>query len=92
MGNGEVELSHPKRRRFSASYKLGVLVEVDTLAYETDWGMHGGALLRGRNLFGGGESGSLEPVADKIQKRMEGHVAWSFSVWEDGESILFNVA
>lgn len=29
MGSGEVELSRPKRRRFSASYKLKVLAEVD---------------------------------------------------------------
>lgn len=29
LGNGEVELSRPKRRRFSASYKLKVLAEVD---------------------------------------------------------------
>jgi len=29
LGSGEVELSRPKRRRFSASYKLKVLEEVD---------------------------------------------------------------
>jgi transposase-like protein len=29
LGSGEVELSRPKRRRFSASYKLKVLAEVD---------------------------------------------------------------
>lgn len=49
-----------------------------TLAYESDWGPHGGVLMRGRNLFGGGESGSLEAAADKLQKRLEGHVAWNF--------------
>ncbi|WP_243293908.1 patatin-like phospholipase family protein [Geothrix mesophila] len=49
-----------------------------TLAYESDWGPHGGVLMRGRNLFGGGESGSIEAVADNLQKRLEGHVAWSF--------------
>jgi len=48
-----------------------------TLAYESDWGPHGGVLMRGRNLFGGGESGSLEAAADNLQKRLEGHVAWS---------------
>ena len=29
LGNGEVELTHPKRRRFSAGYKLKILAEVD---------------------------------------------------------------
>jgi transposase-like protein len=29
LGSGEVELSRPRRRRFSASYKLKVLAEVD---------------------------------------------------------------
>ena len=29
LGSGEVELSRPKRRRFSAGYKLKVLEEVD---------------------------------------------------------------
>lgn len=30
LGSGEVELSHPERRRFSASYKLRILAEVDS--------------------------------------------------------------
>ncbi len=29
LGNGEVELSRPKRRRFSAGYKLKILAEVE---------------------------------------------------------------
>ncbi|MGH7869464.1 MAG: transposase [Candidatus Dormibacteraceae bacterium] len=29
LGNGEVPLSRPKRRRFSAGYKLRILAEVD---------------------------------------------------------------
>ena len=29
LGSGEVELSRPSRRRFSASYKLKILAEVD---------------------------------------------------------------
>jgi len=48
-----------------------------TLAYESEWGPHAGVLMRGRNLFGGGESGSLEVAADNLQKRLDGHVAWN---------------
>jgi predicted acylesterase/phospholipase RssA len=48
-----------------------------TLAYESDWGLHGGLVLQGRNLFGTGVGGSLEAEADSLQKRLGAHVAWT---------------
>ena len=32
LGNGEVDLTHPKRRRFSVAYKLRTLTEADASA------------------------------------------------------------
>ena len=52
-----------------------------TLAYETDWGVHGGVLLRGRNLFGSGLGGSLEASADSLQKHLDGHLGWSLNAF-----------
>lgn len=48
-----------------------------TLAYESDWGLHGGLILQGRNLFGTGVGGSLEAEADSLQKRLGAHGAWT---------------
>ncbi|WLT32031.1 patatin-like phospholipase family protein [Geothrix sp. PMB-07] len=50
-----------------------------TLAYESDWGIHGGVLVRGRNLFGTGVGGSIEAAADSLQKHLDGHVGWSLN-------------
>jgi transposase len=47
LGSGEVELSHPKRRRFSASYKLEILAEVDACSLSGQVG----ALLRREGLY-----------------------------------------
>lgn len=52
-----------------------------TLAYETDWGIHGGVLVRGRNLFGSGLGGSLEASADNLQKHLDGHLGWSLNAF-----------
>lgn len=48
-----------------------------TVAYESDWGLHGGLVLQGRNLFGSGVGGSLEAEADSLQKRLGVRVAWT---------------
>jgi len=50
-----------------------------TLAYESDWGLHGGVLVKGRNLFGTGIGGSLEAAGDTLQKHLDGHVAWNLT-------------
>lgn len=50
-----------------------------TLAYESDWGLHGGVLVRGRNLFDTGVGGSIEAVADSLQKHLDSHVGWSLN-------------
>ena len=47
LGSGEVELSRPKRRRFSASYKLKVLAEVDACSLSGQIS----ALLRREGLY-----------------------------------------
>lgn len=48
-----------------------------TLAYESDWGLHGGLMVRGRNLFGTGFGGSLEAEGDNLQKHLGARVAWT---------------
>ncbi len=69
LGNGEVELSRPKRRRFSASYKLKVLAEVDVCSVPGQIA----ALLRREGLYSShlsswrqqrelGALGALNPV------------------------------
>jgi transposase-like protein len=47
LGSGEVELSHPSRRRFSAGYKLKILEEVDACSLSGQIG----ALLRREGLY-----------------------------------------
>ena len=48
-----------------------------TLAYESDWGLHGGLVVQGRNLFGTGVGGALEAESDNLQKRLGARVAWT---------------
>lgn len=48
-----------------------------TVAYESDWGLHGGLLLQGRNLFGSGLGGTLEAEGDSLQKHLGARVAWT---------------
>jgi len=50
-----------------------------TLAYESDWGLHGGILVRGRNLFGTGFGGTVEAAGDSLQKYLDGHLAWNLT-------------
>ena len=47
LGNGEVELSRPKRRQFSAGYKLRILAEVDACSVSGQIA----ALLRREGLY-----------------------------------------
>lgn len=69
LGNGEVALSHPKRRRFGAGYKLKVLAEVDACSVPGQVA----ALLRREGLYSShlsnwrqqretGALGALNPV------------------------------
>lgn len=69
LGNGEVELSRPKRRRFSAGYKLKVLAEIDACSVPGQIA----ALLRREGLYSShlsswrqqrelGALGALNPV------------------------------
>ena len=69
LGNGEVELSRPKRRRFSAGYKLKILAEVDACSISGQIA----ALLRREGLYSShltswrqqrelGALGALNPV------------------------------
>lgn len=69
LGNGEVELSHPKRRQFSAGYKLKVLAEVEACSLPGQIA----ALLRREGLYSShltcwrrqresGALGALSPV------------------------------
>lgn len=69
LGNGEVELNHPKRRRFSAGYKLKTLAEVDACSVPGQIA----ALLRREGLYSShlsswrqqreiGALGALNPV------------------------------
>ena len=69
LGNGEVELSRPKRRRFSAGYKLKILAEVDAFSVSGQIA----ALLRREGLYSShltswrqqrelGALGALNPV------------------------------
>ena len=47
LGNGEVDLTHPKRRRFSVAYKLRTLTEADASAIPRQIA----ALLRREGLY-----------------------------------------
>lgn len=68
LGNGEVELSHPKRRGFSASYKLKVLAEVDAcslpgqIAHCWREGLYSSHLANWRQQREIGALGALNPV------------------------------
>jgi hypothetical protein len=52
-----------------------------SLAYESDWGLHAGLQLQGRNLFGTGLRGSLEASADNLQKHLDGHLGWDLAAF-----------
>lgn len=69
LGNGEVELSHPVRRRFSASYKLRILAEVDACsapgqiaALLRREGLYSSHLSNWRQQRENGALGALNPV------------------------------
>ncbi len=48
-----------------------------TLAYESDWGIHGGLEVQGRNLFDSGLGGSLQVEGDSLQKQLRMQVGWT---------------
>ena len=48
-----------------------------TLAYESDWGLHGGLRLQARDLFGLGLGGAVEAEGDALQKQLGVHLGWT---------------
>ena len=85
LGNGEVDLTRPKRRRFSVDYKLRILAEVDASTLPGQIG----ALLRREGLYSSnligwrqqreaGQLSALTPVKPgpkpKEQHPLEGRV------------------